>query len=327
MSEIAEVIEQTKERFMEMSPEGMMYPAERGFVVQILKGNDYLMSVAQREPASLQQAMTNVAAIGLSLSPAEKLAYLIPRKGKICLDISYMGLCRIATNSGSIEWIQSELVYSNDTFKLVSAGEKPIHEFDPFNERGEFKGGYCIAKTSGGDYLTTVMSAEEIHSVRDRSEAYKKNNGPWLSDFVPMAKKTVVRRAFNMWPRTDQHRMQRMALAVEISNNNEGFEPLVTSPDLGQYTDEAKKYFDQVIADSDALEMHVLRRTTPEVEFNNLYSSFEKGTKGKYQRIIDNLIRNGHEQFEEYLVLLSQGHDVESEVSESAFKLIQESAE
>jgi len=237
-SQVAEVIEIVSERFNQIAPQGMQYNAEKGFAIQVLKGNDYLMKIATKHPQSLQQlqqALVNVAAIGLSLSPAEKLAYLIPRKGKVCLDVSYMGMCRIATNSGSIQWIQADLVYASDTFTFKGAGERPSHEFDPFatiEQRGEFRGGYCIAKTSGGDYLTTMMNAEDIFGIRDRSESYKANQqkSPWYSDFGQMAKKTVVRRAFNMWPRTDQNQVDRMALAVQISNDNEGFEPIVNSP-------------------------------------------------------------------------------------------------
>lgn len=335
-SEVAEVIEIVSERFNQIAPQGMQYDAEKGFAIQVLKGNDFLMKIATKHPQSLQQALVNVAAIGLSLSPAEKLAYLIPRKGKVCLDVSYMGMCRIATNSGSIQWIQADLVYSNDKFTFKGAGERPSHEFDPFatiEQRGEFRGGYCIAKTSGGDYLTTMMSAEDIHGIRDRSEAAKRNSGPWFTDFGQMAKKTVVRRAFNMWPRTDQNQVDRMALAVQISNDNEEFEPIVNNPDLGQYTDEAKAYFDQLIEKSEALEMYVLQRTTPNTEFNNLYHSFEKGTKGRYQKIVDTLTADGREEFEKYKLAYYAAEqrddtdgiqELQEEVSEAAWGLITE---
>jgi recombination protein RecT len=108
-----------------------------------LSANDYLKSIAEKNPASLLQSVKNVASIGLSLSPAEKLAYLVPRKGKVCLDVSYVGLCRLATNSGSIEWIQAELYYSNDKFTNTGIGERPVHEFDGFatiEQRGDFRG-------------------------------------------------------------------------------------------------------------------------------------------------------------------------------------------
>lgn len=340
MSNIGEVIEATSERFTEIAPKGMLYPAEKGYAIQILKANDYLFGIAEKHPASLQQAIVNIAAIGLSLSPAEKLAYLIPRKGKVCLDISYMGMCRIATNSGSIEWIQAELVYSNDEFSQASVGEKPHHKFNPFakiEKRGDFIGGYCVAKTSGGDYLTTMMSAEDIYGIRDRSEAYKSylKNGrscPWVSDFGPMAKKTIVRRGFNMWPKTDKHNLDRMAAAVQISNENEGFELLKTSPDLGQYTDEMKIYFDQLLTDDNAMGIYVLQRTIESATYNNLYHSFEKGQKGQYQKIIDDLYRKGKEIFGQYVDGYREAREIgddmaitqiREEISEDAFNLIE----
>jgi len=54
-----------------------------------------------------------------------------------------------------------------------------------------------------------------------------------------MALKTVIRQAFKTWPKTEK--LDRMAQAIELSNNNEGFEPLVTSPEMSQYTNEQKK--------------------------------------------------------------------------------------
>ena len=299
-NEIAEVIEQVEERFLEIAPRELDYASEKGFAIQLLKGNDYLMKVAQEQPQSLQMAMSNVAAIGLSLSPAEKLAYLVPRKGKICLDVSYQGFCRLGTNSGSIEWVQAELVYSNDKFMQSAMGERPDHSFDGFatvEQRGDFKGGYCVAKTRSGDYLTTVMSAEEIYKIRDNSELYKKNkSGPWADYFKEMAKKSVVRRAFKMWPRTDEHALKRMAQAVEISNQNEGFEPIVNNPNIRDFTLEQKAYLDQMIEKSDSTGMAAFRSSLDEGVFTNLYHSFEKGTKGKFQGIIDKLVSEGMDE-------------------------------
>ena len=294
---ISEVIEFTEKRFAEIAPSGLVYAAEKGFAVQALKNNDYLMKVAQEQPQGLQQAITNVASIGLSLSPAEHLTYLIPRKGKICLDISYMGFCRLATNSGSVEWIQSELVYDKDTFTNNGIGEKPSHIFDGFasiQDRGDFKGGYCVAKLTTGDYLTTIMSAEEITNIQGRSEAWKRNqSGPWATDFREMAKKSVVRRAFKMWPRTDQHALERMAVAVQLSNEAENFEPIVSSPNITQFTLDQKGYLDQLIESNNAPGMAAFRNSVEEGVWTSLYHSFPKGEKGKYQKIIDNLVAKG----------------------------------
>ena len=297
MSEIAEVIEIAQERFNEIAPSGLLYASEKGFAVQALKNNDFLMKVAHDQPQSLQQAITNVAAIGLSLSPAEKLAYLIPRAGKICLDVSYIGFCRLATNSGAIEWIQAELVAKDDTFTSRGMGERPDHDFDGFatlEERGGFRGVYCTAKTTKGDYLTTLMSAADVFGIRDRSEAYKRNqSGPWATDFGEMAKKSVVRRAYKMWPQSDERANERMTLAVHLSNENEGFKPIVSSPEIRDFTLDQKAYLDQMIEASNATGMAAFRSTLEEGVWIALYHSFPHGEKGKYQKIMESLVSKG----------------------------------
>ena len=57
-------------------------------------------------PVSAQNASINVVAIGITLNPASKLAYLVSRDGMICLDTSYMGLHHLAQSAGSIKWGQ-----------------------------------------------------------------------------------------------------------------------------------------------------------------------------------------------------------------------------
>jgi recombination protein RecT len=327
---VAEAIEETAERFNSVAPCYMQYDAEKGFAVQLLNNNSYLKKAATESPKSLQQAITNVAAIGLSLNPAEKLAYLLPRNVKIgkdqsgrdlwqtriFLEPSYMGLIRLATNSGSIEWVQADVAYQNDEFIDNGPGEKPAHKYNAFTkDRGELVGVYCVAKTCGGDYLTTTMPLDEIISIRDRSETWKKyNSGPWKDDFNEMAKKAVIRRAFKTWPMTDE----RAAHAVDLSNINEGFEPILTSPDIGSYTAEQKAYYDQLIESGSGLGMFVFQQTlNNESLFTSLYHSFEKGTKGKYQRIVDELIKAGADQATSILVDLEASLQSNDDVAAS----------
>ena len=97
--------------------ERMVWAKESQFAIQLFQNNDYLAKVAFQNQTSTQNAIINVAAIGISLNPAQKLAYLVPRKGAICLDISYMGLMHIAQQSGAIKWCQSAIVRRNDQFR------------------------------------------------------------------------------------------------------------------------------------------------------------------------------------------------------------------
>lgn len=199
------------------------FAREQEFALQALYNNDYARQIALKNPQSVRDAVTNVAAIGISLNPAKKQAYLVPRKGGITLVISYMGLADLAVESGSIRWVKSEVVRQADRLALQGVDKPPIHEFDPFSrDRGDVVGVYCVAKTTDGDYLTDTMSIDEVYAIRDRSDAWqawiaKKRPCPWVTDENEMVKKTLVKRASKMWPKTD-----RLDKAVHHLNTDGG---------------------------------------------------------------------------------------------------------
>jgi recombination protein RecT len=193
-----------------LSDRSINFEREAEFAIQVLQANEYALKLATGNRQSVINAVTNVAAIGISLNPAKKQAYLVPRDGKICLDISYMGLADLATASGSIKWVKAAIVYDTDKFSLNGFDKPPEHQFNPFGkDRGEPVGAYVVVKTADGDYLTEAMSAEEINDIRDRSSAWKawiekKKKCPWVTDWGEMAKKTVIKRAYKTWPKTDR---------------------------------------------------------------------------------------------------------------------------
>lgn len=212
MSNIA-VIEQDiqalKPQFNSMLVDNSIsFEREAAFALQVLDFNEYALKIALSNRQSVINAVTNIASIGISLNPAKKQAYLVPRDGKICLDISYMGLIDLAVQDGAIKWAKAELVYSGDSFTLNGAGAAPTHTYNPFSkERGDVVGAYCVAKLPDGDYLTETMSVDEINSIRDRSSAWKawiekKKKCPWVTDYGEMARKTVVKRASKYWSGT-----------------------------------------------------------------------------------------------------------------------------
>lgn len=182
------------------------FEREAGFAIQVLTAGDYIAKLAANDRQSVVNAVTNIAAIGISLNPAKKQAYLVPRKGKICLDISYMGLIDLAVQAGSILWAQADLVYASDAFTLNGFDRPPTHSYNPFSrERGELVGAYVVVKTPSGDYLTDCMSREEIDTIKNRSESVKAGkSSPWDTDYGEMAKKTVVKRAYKYWPKSDR---------------------------------------------------------------------------------------------------------------------------
>lgn len=189
-----------------LSEPSLSFEREAGFAVQTIQSNDFMTKIASSNRQSVVNAVTNIAAIGISLNPAKKQAYLVPRDGKVCLDISYMGLMDLAMATGAIRWAQAELVHAQDRFELNGLDRAPLHSFNPFaSERGEVVGAYVVVKTSDGDYLTTCMSRADIDSIMNRSQSVKSGkSSPWKTDYGEMAKKTVVKRAYKYWPKTER---------------------------------------------------------------------------------------------------------------------------
>jgi recombination protein RecT len=216
---IQDDIYSTRERFEKMAGGALQFEREAGFALQVVTGNEYAMKIAMANRQSVINAVTNVAAIGISLNPAKRQAYLVPRDGRICLDISYMGLLDLAIQSGSIMWGQAELVYAGDRFELQGFDRPPVHNRNPFaTDRGAVIGVYVVVKTRDGDYLTTTMSIAEVYEIRDRSQSWRNGQkGPWKTDEGEMTKKTVIKRAYKLWPKTD-----RLDNAVHFLNTEGG---------------------------------------------------------------------------------------------------------
>jgi len=248
-TDLIEIVEGQRNDFMRVAcDQSIGFDREAGFALQILNGNDYLGKVALSNSNSLRAAVNNVAAIGISLNPASKLAYLVPRKGAVCLDISYMGMMHLAQVSGAIQWGQAAIVRKNDLFELNGVDKQPTHKYNPFSdilERGEVVGCYVVVKTDGGDFLTTTMTVGQINSIRDRSEAWKayvknKTPCPWFTDYDEMAKKTVVKNAAKYWPRRD-----RVDTAIHHMNT-EGGEGITI--EAGMLSDDVQTHIEAIIA-------------------------------------------------------------------------------
>lgn len=220
-------------------------PAEMNYATQLLCASEYAAKIAMANPVSVQNALRNASAIGISLNPANKHAYLIPRKGVICLDVSYMGLLHLAQSTGSIEWGQAKLVYEADDYQNQGIDKAPVHRYNSFRDRGAVIGVYCTVKTATGAYLTEEMSIDQVHAVRARSESFNggKNNkppsGPWVTDYEEMVRKTCVKRASKYWPKVD-----RLNQAIDYLNTDgsEGIEKTEEVRDVTPITEESSEW-------------------------------------------------------------------------------------
>lgn len=228
MSQLVEVLKGVEQDFQRVNTVKLPFSKETEFAIQILDNNEYLAKAALDDQSSLRNAIVNVAAVGLSLNPVSKLAYLLPRKisGKVrvILEISYMGLVKVATDSGSVLMARAEIIREKDKFEYKGPFEMPVFEPDFFSERGEIKGVFCVVKLATGGFITGVMNKADCYKIRDRSESYKAHlaegkKSPWVTDEEEMMKKTIIRREYKMWPKTD-----RLDNAIDLLNQYDGID-------------------------------------------------------------------------------------------------------
>lgn len=320
MSEVKQLtwtqyVDKVAPKFNEIAANGkhVTWAEESNFAIQALQKNPKLAGCI---PATVQNSVINVAAVGLTLNPALGYAYLVPEavkqldgvwRDECMLRVSFKGLLKIATDSGSIMLCKAEIVKANDEFVYTGAFSLPEHRMNPFSDRGATVGVYCAAKTHQGDWIIDVMGLADINKIK----AAAKTKNVWDNWEDEMIKKAIIKRASKQWPKTD--REDRLDKAVAVMNEYEGSaEMIVTSPELGQYTAETKEYFDQLISKQDAFGMFVFQYTLNDKSdgaFTNLYHSFEKGNKGKYQRIVDDLLKQGFSVTEDMRVALRDAID------------------
>lgn len=204
--------------------------AETSFAIQAANSNSYL---AQATPQSIAKCVWNVAITGLSLNPVLKLAYLTPRKVNGIVEAvlmpSYQGMAKLITDTGSVKKIVAQVVYKGDIFDVeYGMDTKIIHKPKFITRKNEdVTHVYAIALLVDGSQQFEVMSLDEVHSIRSRSDGYrafkdgKTNSCIWESDFGEMCRKTVIKRLCKYLPKSVRNKeWERVMNAVDIDNKD-----------------------------------------------------------------------------------------------------------
>lgn len=135
----------------------------------------------------------------MGLNPDGRNAHLIPY-GSVCtLVVDYKGMVTLALRSDKVSKVEAFEVYSKDHFRLNNGEVEHIVD-NPFGDRGDIIGFYAVCQFKDGTKKYEVMSKKDVDAVRARSRAG--NNGPWVTDYNEMAKKTVFKRLSKWLPVT-----------------------------------------------------------------------------------------------------------------------------
>jgi recombination protein RecT len=159
-----------------------------------------------------------VAILGLEINPALGEAYLVPFKDKCQVIPGYLGLMKLARNSGFVADIYAHEVRAKDSFRMKLGLERKLEHTPlcldggfpaPEEERGVVVGFYAVAILQSGVSTFAAMSRKEVERVRDLSPGYQvaKRLGKesvWDTDFVAMGLKTVIRRLCKFLPKSTE---------------------------------------------------------------------------------------------------------------------------
>jgi phage RecT family recombinase len=196
--------------------EHMDWKTEQAYALEIIQNNK---SFGRCTATSIGRSLVDLSIMGLTLSPAMRLAYLIPYGESCTASPSYMGLEQIAYRSGMVEGIQCGVVRKGDEFRewTDERGKHLDHQVKP-NNTGEITHSYCIAWLVSGRTLIEVMDKAALMACRDAAAKKNNNEVPWTwkGPFrEEMYKKAALRRGWKHWPKVSDPRLSRMMEAVD----------------------------------------------------------------------------------------------------------------
>jgi len=141
-------------------------------------------------------------------------AYLIPRKNKylsrqaghdvfeVQLTIGYQGMVKLYWQSPLAKSLDAQTVHENDDFEYEYGLTPRLRHRPSLTHRGPVIAYYAVATLANGGSAFVVLSPADVEKFRERSSS--KDDGPWVTDYDAMARKTCVRQLFKLLPRSPE---------------------------------------------------------------------------------------------------------------------------
>lgn len=148
--------------------------------------------------ASLFGAVVRLAQDGLLPDGREAAIVMFGKQAQAMPMIA--GVLKKIRQSGEVSKASAQVVHELDHFVWKLGFDETVEHEPPALDkpRGKAIGAYAIAVLKDGSQLLEVMSLEEIEQVRKVSRA--SGNGPWVTWWGEMARKTVMRRLSKRLP-------------------------------------------------------------------------------------------------------------------------------
>lgn len=210
----ADSIEATFQKLMPKLAQASLAKVPPEFIVStamtVLRNSEQLKSC---DPLSVVHCVVQSAQTGLRLDPVLQQAALVSRwnskKGKNEAQFMpmYKGLLLLSRRSGKIVHVAAQPVYEGDEFSYGYGSDQFLSHRPALkrDSKAKITHYYAYLKLVGGGFQFEVMTQEEIDEVKEFALSDKKNKAasPWTTDPIPMALKTVLRRALKLAPVED----------------------------------------------------------------------------------------------------------------------------
>jgi recombination protein RecT len=152
---------------------------------------------------SLMAAVMLSAQLGLEPGPLGHCYFVPFRNGKtgtyeVSFIIGYKGYLELVRRSGQVRHLAARVVYEHDRFEFEYGFEDRLTHVPALRDRGQPVYVYMVATETDGTRHLEVMTVEEVEAIRRRSKS--PDDGPWVTDWAEMARKTVVRRGVKYLP-------------------------------------------------------------------------------------------------------------------------------
>ena len=171
-------------------------------------------------PESFFGSLAEAGALGLVPDGVLGHAYLIPFKDECTFVAGYKGFINLARRSGDVSTLVMEAVYEGDEFSY-GLGDDPFikhvpNDSDPHRTSKPVSHVYVVVGLKDGGKQRKVWSRGQVDAHKEQySRAWNKADSAWKTNWVAMAKKTVLRDMVNRGELPVSVELQRLAAREE----------------------------------------------------------------------------------------------------------------
>jgi recombination protein RecT len=213
--------------------------------------------LAECTPHSLLNAFMTASQLGLEVGGVLGEAYLVPYGKEATFLVGYRGLINLARRSGQIISIEAQVVRQGDLFDFEYGLEMRFRHQPKAEVDAPITHAWALARFRDGGHQLDVMTIRDVEAIRKRSRSA--TNGPWVTDFAEMAKKTVVRRLCKYLPLSPE-----VADAIDTSDKSE-FGDIVEGSIAHRAGDAKRPFGPQVIEQHPTDETRTVDRETSQL--------------------------------------------------------------